>query len=401
MSRAEYDRNRAFIRQRIAENALKVAGTVAAQATTAYLGRAAYRSFMSPPAAQRFKGSLRGGGGFRGRARFSGPLPTFGPKPKSRGFRASSGVVRVAAAGESKRIVRRKTKKKSHKKRSLKKRVAALETKAPPVSRNWRLMHEMYWMRSNAGHSEIYEYEFCTNIEKRLAVGKFTNADNTKVKIDNHGAKMYIRNACTGDVHIEYQLFKCKTHAPDSVIDDLRSYVMDKGVAITNTVNGGAPATGTASRRAQHFLLEDGEIHVPIWIGNTKSDGWTPLGPIKKVALAPGSDVTIRYNQGKTTWDEDEYDNFIAEVTSNGYMKGDVHLLVKIIGGLGHDDGSHENTAYAETAFDCQHTSSVRCHVQNGLGQEFITLNDKDDMSGVDIVEHAEDSAPSITRAGA
>lgn len=370
-------------------------GKYGTRALTAYAAKRAYEAYfgtpssakrrkMSPPSSKRMKLSRR---------KF-----TKHGTSKRRGGRKGNGVVRVDGIGGGRRI-RTKAKRTHRKKRSLKKRVNALEKREPPKSRYWRVEKELFVMDVAAVNRTMWYAIPLTTKDSLLTTAALINAGaNTKTDVDNSRVGLEMKNNRTGNSKVEYQIFRCKANTDEGILEDLRESLTLRGLTVTNTVvKAGGTATSTKSREPTYLVMDGIEQHHPLWHGNRESTSWQPVGNIKKVDIGPGDSIMLSHNSGKLIYDTDLVTG--ADTGEIFFKHYDYQIVIRLSGGIGHDTTNTTNLGFGFARLECLRTRSTRVSHQDGKGSDKIIMVVADDSTGVGTVEHADDKVSSVTQA--
>ena len=365
-----------------------------------YGGRNAAMSAAGALALRAAESAVRGYARGAGRSYGSAPKRRKTHKKKSR----SKGVVRRDGVGTGMRI-KAKSRRGKHKKKSLKKRISALEKKRPADSKIWAL-ETSYWCHDEATVDVSVYYEI-PMIQKSIiesTTRELTNNEiQTHCKVSNQRATYELKNNATGNAHVEYQLFKCTGNTAESILFDLREDLQNIAepstpIATLPAIDAFTPHGANNSRIPKRLKLGGTEQHAPLWQGNRSSPCWNPTGPIKKALVGPGDTITISYNSGPLTYDVD----YIAEADGGTlFYKGlDVLLVIKMTGPMGHDSGVNVlNVGKGFHRFDAMQTVSTRAFNSDGQGTSQLLFGTQDDASGITGIEFADNVISGIQQA--
>lgn len=308
----------------------------------------------------------------------------------------SSGKVARGGIGTGKRI-KSKSRRKTVRKKSLKKRVRALERDGPKESKVWALETSL-WRAENSTICNTSYYEF-PMIQLGIissAVAELTgNIIQSSCRVENMRATLELKNNITSNCEVEYQLFKCKGNTPGGPLAALKESLelyAKIGTAIVELPDliAGTPHDGTSVRTPTQLALGGTEQHAPLWSGNRRDVDWAPTGPIRRAKVGPGDTLSITYNMGGMTYDVDKLGQADAGTL---FHKGiDVFCIVRLRGALGHDTGVNQgNVGWGEHRMDAMLTQSTRVKNMDGEGTNILVYNQADDATGLTDIEFADD----------
>lgn len=333
-----------------------------------------------------------------------GPI---GKKKSGRGRkkqRGSKAVVRRDGVGAGRRV-KNKRKRSVHKKKSLKKRVRALEKGKPLNSKIHYEKKADYVMYENVRNSmNWYAIPIVKKGEIQIATNELTgNATGTAVKVNNCRGTFTMKNNGTANVDIEYQIFKCVGNCVETIMFDLREDLYHRakiGEPLhthlgLQAVIGEQGHVATSVRVPERYPMANLYLDGPMWSGNRSSATWKPAGNIRRTRIGPGDTIDITTNTGPLTYN---VDHFSEADSSTLYYKGvDQFLVIRVRGPMGHDSANPGNVGWAGYHLDAQLTQSVRAFHVDGEGTNVYSLNTQDDsgdMAGT--VDFADNVASAI-----
>ena len=218
--------------------------------------------------------------------------------------------------------------------------------------------------------------------------------DNHTTKIKSFRAKMRMRNDNLQPVQVELQWFRCWQATNESVVDQLRTSLTDRGLtAVTAITPEQGPIAGTRSfiPRTQRLLWNERDF--PFWSGNGKLVGWKPMGGIQKATIAAGSEIVTQKSAPQFTYNPDKITMEETAFTKNY----DYALVIKLCGTLGHMTNTESVVNYGASGLDCYVSRYCRAEVDNGLGQNFFEYNILDSQNTGN-VEMADPEVPGMVQ---
>ena len=300
--------------------------------------------------------------------------------------------------GGHKRQTRRKHGGGKRRVKSLKKRVKALEGKAPLYSESKMIVSED-WIAilSNNGAKRYFEIpllewlDIQTVATKKpvrgghadagsLAITGSGAADASRLHVKNMSVKFEGRNNTTNNAHVEYQLFMCKRNNSDTalisgpVLAQLREQSVSymEGTTFAETIANEVPGAGSVSSQPAGIEFGSTRREVPYWHGNHSLENWKPMAPIVKTVLGPGDSFRVGHNTGKLIYDDAKFDIEDNEGTVL-YRKGwDIRLVICLTGGLGH---STSKVGFSEASLDCYKHITGTNRLRDGYGFRGAYLN--------------------------
>lgn len=314
-------------------------------------------------------------------------------RPKKGAARVS---YRLDGYGKSKRVYA-KGKGKRRTKRSLKKRVSALEKNGPTMDTHWEIEDELFRSDCNGNNQlrfsalPMITSGFINRVATTYGAG-VASGNNISLKFDNIGCKVVMKGARAGTTTLKYQIFKCVGDCTESLLDDMREHCINLGLTITNGVDpGDATVLGTSVMVPEFISLNNAEVHTPFWTANRASNNWKPQGNIKTVTIGPGDNIEVSCNIGKFTYQTNRIEE--ADAGTVFFKNHDYVLLYSQLGGLGHGSLSTDEKmlGYSRSRMDGQRQFSARCKVFDGSGEKTIKLTSKNNGLGANNIVHVDD----------
>lgn len=164
----------------------------------------------------------------------------------------------------------------------------------------------------------------------------WTAIDGASIMLKNIYIENIITNAVTANCHLEYMWVKAKADTGNRYLDNMKARATDMQDPITAVVAGPVTATATASDIPASLQLLPHEVPIPITSGFLDpNSNWTQVGKVHKVSLHPGDSFKITHSIKRIKWDQEK-----DEAAANYAKNWTYHLVVKMVGGLGHDQTS-------------------------------------------------------------
>lgn len=282
------------------------------------------------------------------------------PKDKKKGSKKPFSVrVQTDGVGAGRSVRNKKRARKSSSKKSLTKRVKALEKNAPKDSVKDFIEITPFKIKSNTTlgaevncialgalrcfNAPVYEVAMAD-------MGGFdARAVNSHIKVRNRYTTLRMKVATTSNVTIKYAFYRCNDNSSLGPLARMLAKMEDRGLDITGmAVTGQTSGSSTEARYPMQLLLKDQKKFYPTFELNPED--WTRVTPVKSVAAGPGDMITISEGFGDTIYKPEVYDEI-----ATSYMKGDIYLVYKIIPDIAHDATNHDAVGLSVAKFDAYH----------------------------------------------
>lgn len=323
---------------------------------------------------------------------FVGPQPETkkvkkAPRKKMKAKRKTGGLMKYDGVGGGKRI-KAKSGNRHVKKKSLKKRIKALEGKAPPLTVH-RTIKIVPWKFEQilSNSAKYYEIDLRSAGEVHGVVSKLESvSDGTQYRVQNVHTHWELKNNSLGNCEIEYQFFQVRRPTKDRVLDELQKWINEKSEpqkTFSNVTPAGGYVLGTKNRTPISMNMDNALMHYPVWAGNRYSaNNWKVLGNIAKASMGPGDIIAINYNSGKFFYELDKEEKMI-DAGGGIFTTTDVHCVIKIVGSLGHPNntpalvgfGTHHIDAISTTVTEVSHQDGTGKKSYNVVSEEMTVTN--------------------------
>lgn len=358
---------------RLAYRALRVASSAGGVAVSSVLGKRAYDYATSSSSSSKRAKS----------------------KPISRGRvhpdGTSAGSFKTARTSSKRRL-----------KKTIESRLKTLEkTKAIDSTKTDHLARFFKIPKSGSvGVANCYEFDFIrsTTINPVLtsmsgAAALDYTAEKTKVMVSYSG-NLRMKNAITNNVHIEYFFVRCNDDVDGVYLTSMRAGIIDRFGITINTSFAQTTATATAESYPTRVLLNVNQVHLPLSAGTTsmfKGSPWTKITKTSKVTLGPGDSIDIPYF--KSPWKYSQ-----EELVGGNFTRGDVKLVMKVVGGLSHEDDTttYQKVGYGYTALDCEYTHRLSVRYSDGKGLRQYTSTNTNSVTGFTTPSHVDNHASAV-----
>lgn len=284
------------------------------------------------------------------------------------------------------------SKRKGHKtKRSLKKRIRALEKKNGNRSmykfRNVRpvtlstegLIRATTVSGFNQNPKAIYEvayhYSSPSSIEGKLNTIKtddgttnynFGDATRNPSLPLHHFHKFEIKNSGLASVTLKYAHFKTKMNGGNRATIELNNVMGDRGYATWSSNGGITVGVATNSHIPPHIAQTNEHARVEIMSYLNKTQQYK-LSTIHTISLNPGEKVDLIQRSDYVYKAED------SDRDSETYYKDHYFgFLIQVEGEIMHDATAHEIVGYSDVGLDCIQTCVMSVGVDNGLGEDRV-----------------------------
>lgn len=268
------------------------------------------------------------------------------PGTKKRAKRATNTSGKIRSDGVlSTGSLQKKTKKKRRvKKTTIASRVKALEKNAPQFS--FKEFSYVIPVTQSTGTTNRRIMSESILLDRARIEGFINNlggvdftVDNSSVKLSNIYLEMFLVNQTTANVQLRYKWYMCKDDDNESVLDNMREGLIDRGLGFTNTVTTKVASSAVTAEVPRNLALDEAEMEFPMYSVREVDRKWTGLSGVTKAMLGPGDSVNIVKTLKQIVYRPEDHDN-----EPFTYMKGyNVHLVWDIVGALGHNTVTNTN----------------------------------------------------------
>ncbi len=184
-------------------------------------------------------------------------------------------------------------------KKSLLKRVRALEgNKAPDTVVHANHSQPIFMNTGSPNFKAYHEIPCLTHTDMDTAIGSINGIDyrtvNSSMKFRNVKLSVNLKCAQTGNVKVKYQFMRCSDSGGISPIDELRIWLVERGLTIATSKGTATAASATTAYIPARQLFNDDELEYPMYSVNTDTH-WAPMSKVKTAVIGPGG--TFSANQ--------------------------------------------------------------------------------------------------------
>jgi hypothetical protein len=342
-------------------------------------------------------------GGFSGAAAVAGLSAAAKYASKSKSGVRSSLSVNGTSAGKA--IVRKKRKGRRKQPKTLKKRIAALEKNRPPKSYYMAKDFLPYKLTCAATNtSRWYEIPLVDHnmIEAKIdALPKVSGSENyltanTSVQIKNIYQVFRMKNTTTGNIHVEYQPYICIDDDGESVLDNIREGMINRGYTFANSVQAATAASATTAQIPRRLDCAStstaNEVHYSPWGVYEVSRKWKKLANVTKLIVGPGDTLEIKIPHKGF-----QYKPEVLDDEAFTYLKRDMSLVIKTLGELSHQKTTNISlVGYGEHYFDCVLYRGFTVVYDSGEGLKTVEYTDSFDNTNLTDAVHVDNMASAI-----
>lgn len=276
----------------------------------------------------------------------------------------------------------------SRKKKTLKERVASLETNKSPKSVYTAFSRSGLYMDSGSGGVNNLSLKTLfwvpgpsrTEIESLLSTIEFPsgNVDLTsknginKIKIYT---KLTLKNNNIHKINLKVVPLKATDNTGRTPLELYKSTLQKRALTVSSSIAAATAAASGSGVRPQYLVHPNTESQYDyISLGYNNAEGeWTNLEPVKELGLNPGEYITF-YISHKFDYEPEKHD-----VAATEYLSGEATgFLVSCIGEIGHGAGSNgDEIGYTDWQIDGIKDMKIDFHVDNGLGlHKYVSTTD-------------------------
>lgn len=290
----------------------------------------------------------------------------------------------------------------SRKKVSLKKKVNRLMKNLPKNSIEEYTFSERIKIpkAGGPGRGRISEMVmFNTTMIKEAIASLATGIDFTvidsKVLLKNIYMEFELVNAVTCNTDIEYMWVVCKDSGNLSYLNDWFNEFAERVQPLTSTIGAEVAPTTTQSKYPRRLTLFMDERYNEITRGlQYQASHWRKIGKVRKATLGPGDKIKMIYSLKSLTYADEKAD----QQSGSTYLKDlNIHLIVKTIGALAHDQTNVNIVTAFDTAQDCVKRTKFNVVYNDGTGiRQMVRNSELDIQTGVTTPVQVDDKASAV-----
>lgn len=314
-------------------------------------------------------------------------------------------TLRVDGTSAGQLRVSKRKRKKAKTKKTLIKRVRALEKNSPPKSYYYVKDFIPYKLGCSLSNCCIwYEIPLVDHnlIEARIdALPKVSGNENylsanTSVLISNIYNKFRMKNCTTSNIMVEYQPYVCIDDDNESVLDNIREGMINRGYTFATAPSAASSASATSAafpyRQDCTSDATSNEVHYSPWGVYEVSRKWKKLNNVVKLIVGPGDTLDIvvphaNYHYKPEVLDDEPF----------SYIKKDMSLIIKCLGELSHQQTTNTNlVGYATHYFDCVLFRSFTITYDWGEGLKTVEYTDQFDSTNLTTPVHVDNQQSAV-----
>lgn len=328
-------------------------------------------------------------------------------KPKARTAGVSGSKTIRVNAGSNFRKSKGKRKVVNKPKKTLAKRVKALEKTKGPKSIYEKHYSILLYMPHSAGERAVFWLEANNHPEVESVVSNILipggSADlnlttlNTKYRVEFF-SKLTLKNGSIYGQHVKYVTCECADNTAQSPLFEYRAWLLDRGLIVANGINNPTATTTNRAFVPQHIIHPKAEMHYDYLSSgyNQRSSSWKKSGNVgvNTLYLQPGESVDL-YLSSDFMYAPENADLhgsgiYLKDAKSNGF-------LISVVGELGHGTGANvDEMGRLQGQIDACFLKKYVVSYDNGAGVHKIAWEDEFsvqttatafEVAGVEIVE--------------
>lgn len=306
-------------------------------------------------------------------------------KPKKKKTGGNENYQYVESQRTGGKMIRSTRRKVVRTKKSLKKRVKALEKAKMPNS-TYEHIYEYPWRiecPKNAHRVHQIKVTSTALMETVMAAVEFPSgnidltAKNTAVKV---GAYTNIRlvNAGLHKVKIRYCVVECNDNTDSTPLGAARDHLIDRGVTAGTVQAEQIPTTSRSRLPGYWDLTTNLRMIKPIQFLTEQSSGkYKKITKVEYVTLNPGDETTFKVVFPMKVWKPE-----IKDQANEPNIKGwDQYVIIDTYGEIGHSDTSDQLVGICPVKLDAVMNHKITVVAQNGLGLHNLTYTTDSDYS--------------------
>lgn len=292
----------------------------------------------------------------------------------------SAGVQYVNTQSTGGRYVKSNKRKRKMPKKTLKKRVKALEKNKLPASKysyNFERPMVINCIQNNSQYNAIPVVQnniletLMINVEYPNGVVTLTGK-NTEIKYTVY-CNIKVVNATIHKCKMRIGFFKCSEDTSKLILQEAKDYALDRNITLPNAVTAEVPASAAASYVPQALRMQDAQRMYKImsYIDQSPSSNYKQVGKIEYLTLAPGDETSFKKVASGIYKPEHK------DVAATTEVKGvDEFCVIYTEGEISHSDQGARTNVVGTTAqrLDLIVQYKYEITVQNGLGMKKHTI---------------------------